>query len=438
MAKKKQGQAEPRQPTRRQVYVSRRDQTAQRIVLISAGVVGLAVIGVLLYGLIRSGVLAPNQAVATVNGEPISARDFRTRLRLNASLAQQQAAGADLPAGQAVPPVDAELVGESTLDEMIQEVLVRQAAEERGITVSEAELEDFVRLSLGFRPLEDSFPNPTPFPTLPPTTPTATSTLVFTLTPTATATLAEGEGEVPLLTAVPTGTPAPEEESAQVEAGEESSQPTEVPPTATVTPTPAPPTVEEEAAFREEYERRLVDWETSGLTESDARSLFEYGAISTKLFEAYGSELPTTSRQVLLAHILVETEEEAQDLLDRIKAGESFAEVAAENSVEPASAPRGGEVGWLSGQLIMFLFPGLDSEMVLDLPLEEPAGPFETPQGYELLLVYDRQDDVPLSEIEYGQLQQQEYQTYLTDLRAEAEDEIEIDENWQRFLSVLR
>ena len=58
------------------------------------------------------------------------------------------------------------------------------------------------------------------------------------------------------------------------------------------------------------------------------------------------------SNQVQCAHILVKTEKEANSVLDRLKKGESFANIAKEVSICP-SKKRGGDLGTFSrGKMI--------------------------------------------------------------------------------------
>ncbi len=45
-------------------------------------------------------------------------------------------------------------------------------------------------------------------------------------------------------------------------------------------------------------------------------------------------------------HILVKTEDEAKQLLERLKAGASFEQLASENSLDQGSRSRGGDLGW--------------------------------------------------------------------------------------------
>lgn len=58
------------------------------------------------------------------------------------------------------------------------------------------------------------------------------------------------------------------------------------------------------------------------------------------------------SNQVHCAHILVKTEKEAQNILERLKKGDKFANIAKEVSLCP-SKKRGGDLGTFSrGQMV--------------------------------------------------------------------------------------
>lgn len=51
---------------------------------------------------------------------------------------------------------------------------------------------------------------------------------------------------------------------------------------------------------------------------------------------------PASTGMLCLRHILVETEDEANDVIDELKAGADFAALAAQRSIEPAAAESGG------------------------------------------------------------------------------------------------
>lgn len=93
--------------------------------------------------------------------------------------------------------------------------------------------------------------------------------------------------------------------------------------------------------------------------------------------------------EVCVSHILVETEEEAQDVLDRLEAGEEFGELAQELSSDTASAENNGVLPCGSaGQYV---------EEFRDASIAAPIGEVytdivETQFGYHVMLVTDRVD----------------------------------------------
>lgn len=80
------------------------------------------------------------------------------------------------------------------------------------------------------------------------------------------------------------------------------------------------------------------------------------------------------------AHILVETEEAAQELKDKIDAGADFTELAREASTGP-SGPNGGELGWFG--LGMMVKPFEDA--VLALEPGQVSGPVQTQFGWHVV-----------------------------------------------------
>ena len=80
------------------------------------------------------------------------------------------------------------------------------------------------------------------------------------------------------------------------------------------------------------------------------------------------------------AHILVETEEEAQALVDELGGGADFAELAKARSTGP-SGPRGGALGWFGpGQMV----PEFE-EAAKALQPGEVSGPVQTQFGWHVL-----------------------------------------------------
>ena len=93
---------------------------------------------------------------------------------------------------------------------------------------------------------------------------------------------------------------------------------------------------------------------------------------------------PTTLTTVCARHILVATEEEAAAAAARLAAGEDFAAVADELSLDTNS--EGGDLGCLPASTFVDEF----AEAVVTGEVGEVTGPVETEYGFHLVLVYER------------------------------------------------
>jgi peptidyl-prolyl cis-trans isomerase C len=90
------------------------------------------------------------------------------------------------------------------------------------------------------------------------------------------------------------------------------------------------------------------------------------------------------------SHILVETEEEAQALIDQLAEGADFAELAAENSIGP-SGPNGGQLGWFTAGMMV---PDFEAA-VFELEAGEVSAPVETQFGWHVILLNDMREQAP-------------------------------------------
>ncbi len=97
------------------------------------------------------------------------------------------------------------------------------------------------------------------------------------------------------------------------------------------------------------------------------------------LFEE-GTEITT----VCARHILVETVEEAEAVAERLAAGEDFAAVATEVSLD--SGTPGGDLGCSSPTR----YVGPFADATLEAPIGEVFGPVETQFGFHLIVVTER------------------------------------------------
>ncbi|MCK4450892.1 MAG: SurA N-terminal domain-containing protein, partial [Anaerolineae bacterium] len=203
MAKKSKSRA-PKKLTRKQYSRLERERSMKRLLIWGVTVVGIAVVGIMVYGLVVEKVIKAREPVAIVGGTSITTAEYQARVRfmqmrmqneLQYWLQQQQALD---PTDQSMQfyleyiqgnirdlqtklsPANAPVIGEQVLDQLIQEELVRQEAERRGITVAPEEVQREIERYFGY----DRDPvTPTPGPTV--VTSPLTLTEVLTPTPTA-------------------------------------------------------------------------------------------------------------------------------------------------------------------------------------------------------------------------------------------------------------
>ena len=110
------------------------------------------------------------------------------------------------------------------------------------------------------------------------------------------------------------------------------------------------------------------------------------------------------AEEVHARHILVKTEQEAKDIIAKIKAGADFAALAKEKSTDPAAA-NGGDLGFFKAEDMLPEF----STMAFSLkPGEVSSKPVQTRYGWHVIKVEERrQQPAPTFEEVHDQLRQQ-------------------------------
>jgi parvulin-like peptidyl-prolyl isomerase len=393
--------------TRKQASRAQREARFQRALLIAAGLIGVVVVGLVTYALVNEYIVKPRQVLVTVGDQTIGVSEFQERLKFDYYL---QTGGAPLEQ----VGVDAATFAEFDLENMISQIIVEQKAAELGVEVDDAEVQERLELAFGY---DSGEPEPTATPTSdePTATPTVTPTFVYTPTPSPTPTLAPGVTP----TVTPTLTPTPSS-----------------PPTATPTPLPLPtsePLTEED--FNQGYQDFIDRMNlATGLPveriEEMLRREVLIGMLTERLMEQMDFEVDETKTLAHAAHILVATEEEAQELLAQLSDGADFAVLAAEHSQDTSNAYRGGDLGWFGLGRMVAPF----EEAAFSLPVGEISQPVQTEFGWHLIKVYDRQE-LPTTEAEKDRQRSTEFQTRLSQWREEAG--VEIDEAWRNNLPEL-
>ncbi len=190
---RRRGEApEAAKQTKKQIAFSRREARQSRIIWLSVVGLGLIIVTILAVGLIQELVLKPGEPVATVNGAKIPLDEYQTLLtyrrynqHLNIRNLQDQLQTLD-PAQegnefltsfyeQQLEQLESSLafVSQSVLDELIDDELIWQKAQELELTVTADEVEqsinDDIRQAVTLPPQEpitgtEQLPTPTPIP----------------------------------------------------------------------------------------------------------------------------------------------------------------------------------------------------------------------------------------------------------------------------------
>jgi hypothetical protein len=371
--------------TRKQSIERRKDANTLRALYIGLGIVALILAGLLAAGFAQELVLKPRAPIAAVNDIPISSSDFSKRVRFNWLLDSQQLAD---PQGSSL----------KVLDQMVDEQLVREQAQQRGLTVTEGEITERIEQFFGYQRVP-----PTPAPTLTPD---------------------------------PAFTPGPD-------------------PTATPFPTSTPVSLEAYQKEYQDYLKRVTD--QADMTEAEFRQLIAVDLLRQKVYEDVTKDVPTTEEQVEARHILVRVIEPeptptalpegqapptpnplatatpaprtadqalatAVEIKQRLDAGEDFAALAAKYSEDPGSAAAGGSLGWFGRGMMVPEF----ETAAFALEPGQVSGPVKTAFGYHIIQVVAKD---PARESEPYSLQQRQsnaFTTWLEGIRNAAK----IDRNW--------
>lgn len=391
-------------------------------------VIGVAILGLITFGLLDHFLLRENRAVAKVDGEKITVSEFQKRVQYSRwQMGQQylqyasyyQMLGSDPNYGaqlqqsmqqleQQLNPAFAESVGEQVLNRLKKEVLIRHLAEKQGITVSDAEIEKDMQETFGY------FPNgtPTPGPTSAPV-PTATVNPkvyeIVTQTPTM-APLPTLE-TTPTLAATATLLPSPTIDPSV--------------PTATTVPTA---TLMNADGYATQIATYLDPLKAYGLNRADLLKLFKTKLLEAKLMESVTKDVSGEQEQVWARHILVGLEDEAlaKDIYKQLMDGADFAQLAMTFSND-GTAANGGDLGWFgTGQMV----PEFE-QAAFALKPGEYSQPVKTQYGWHIIQCIDR-GLRPLDSYQLETLKNKEFDTWLTE--QEGTVKIETYDTWKELV----
>jgi len=141
--------------------------------------------------------------------------------------------------------------------------------------------------------------------------------------------------------------------------------------------------------FGDEFEEALIE---SGLTEDSLRSNIKFNQLRTKAIEdsitdediqAYYDQ---ASHELKGRHILVEDEATANEVIEKLNAGEDFATLAKELSLDTASGANGGDLDWFTvGEMVTEF-----NDAAYALELNEISKPVQSQYGYHIIQITDK------------------------------------------------
>ncbi len=286
--------------SRKDELIARKQERQLRFVRLGIAIV-LGMIGlVLAVALINELVISPNRPVQVINGQEISLSDWQDRVQYERAQRviflenQLEAFGGDVGivqqfGGQVINELlDPEAIGQLALDATAEELIICNALEERGITITEADVDAEIGSTFNF--FDGASPTSQPLPT-------ATVQPTPSLTPIPTAVITD---VLPTATVAPTATAGPP-----------------------ATPIPTPTPVSQES-FDEQFGGLLTSFEDKGIDEATYRSVVRAQLCRDRLADALVEEqgLATVAPHTSLFLLAFDDEEQANETLAEVQNGD--------------------------------------------------------------------------------------------------------------------
>jgi peptidyl-prolyl cis-trans isomerase D len=383
-----------------------RERIQNRNIIIVSTIILVFVVGLIGYGILDQTVLQGLRPVAKVGNQVITSREFQVQVRYDrmnlinqynqySQLAQYFSGDATFQ--NTMTQIENQLSnttteGTSVLNNLIDDILIRQEAQKRGITVTQAEIDTELQKGFAF------FPNGTLTPTITPTgvnTPTLNPTQLFLITAT------------PTITTTPTLTP---ETTTSTPTATETSTPTAtVGPTATPTLTSTPYTIN---GYKTSVASYLKTVQPYGFTNTELRKLIESSLYRQKVMAAVTADLQPEQEQVWARHILVADQATADAIETQLKNGADFSQLAIQKSTDTGSAPNGGDLGWFGKGVMDTTF----ETVAFNLQVGQISQPIQTQFGFHIIQVLGHQLR-PLDASTFQQYKQTYFNTWLTNLQ---------------------
>lgn len=366
-------------PSRRQHSKWQRQQHQQHTLYLAVGVLVGLVVAIFAGGVFYDNVVRANEVVAQIGPDSVTAAQLVDEVRPSVRALDNQAktlgGGANIASyvdqqKRALP--------DQTMNDLIDQHLIDQEAARRGIVLAPSEVEDKERQTVAdFQASTNPAPTPEPSPTADPAA-----------APDATA--------IPSPTAVPSPSPVG-------------------------SPTPVPTL---DASAYGPALTTLLD--RNGLTESELRTRLEQSMRRDKLQTAIGQEqVAAVQEQVHARHILVVTQDQAQEVLNQLQSGADFATLAQQVSIDPGSKSKGGELGWFGRGVMDKPF----EDAAFALQPGETSGVVQGANGFHVIQVMERDAARAVPDTQLTADRQKAFSDWLSGRRASQDVKLQLSQS---------
>ncbi len=176
----------------------------------------------------------------------------------------------------------------------------------------------------------------------------------------------------------------------------------------------------EEVGGEEAFQARL---EQDGMTRQEAWEELRAQLITSAAIEQIVATVPTTAEHVHARHILVDTREEAEQLLAQLQSGADFAELARAYSKDESTREAGGDLGFFPRGVL--LAPEVE-EAAFSLQAGQISPVIQSSLGFHIVQVIEREER-PLSPENLQLLRNKAIQEWIETLWAQATIERYVD-----------
>ncbi|NDJ33736.1 MAG: hypothetical protein GYB64_03655 [Chloroflexi bacterium] len=180
-----------------------------------------------------------------------------------------------------------------------------------------------------------------------------------------------------------------------------------------------------DAMIAENGEEFFNGWlNTNYYTIDEFREAIRVDLTTQTLLQDVVNDVPAEVQHVNARHILVNSEAEANEVLERLEAGESFGELAAEYSVDVTTRDNAGDLGWFprGGLLVQEV-----EEVAFSMAPGERSGVVASDWGYHIVETIAFEDARPVDEATRQRLVRRAVENWIGQLRADAEIQQLID-----------